>query len=87
MLRNHHDKSAYIHTLLIKLFKQFLIEDYTMLLGIDSFLYLNESTLPEYFEKNNISGDISEIYFRWQENCKYNYISEYNLFSSLALPL
>jgi len=58
-------------------------EDYTILLGVDSFLFLNNLTIQEYFVKFNITDDISQIFFKWVN--LYNKTSklEYNLLKNI----
>jgi hypothetical protein len=85
-----------IHSFLLKKTKDFLIhnalidyiypvvtEDYTILLGVDSFLYLNNLSIRDYFKVNGITDNICQIFFRWKclENVIYS--SKYNLFNCI----
>jgi len=75
-------KSGIVHYALQKLYND-VEEDYTILLGVDSFLFLNNLTIQEYFVKFNITDDISQIFFKWVN--LYNKTSklEYNLLKDI----
>jgi len=76
-------KSDFIHTILQKVYKLYIQEDYTILLGIDSFLFLNNLTIQEYFVKYNIPDDVCQIMFKWVQ--LYNHVnkSRYNLLENI----
>ena len=74
-------KDYLIHASLIDFIYPLVTEDYTILLGVDSFLYLNNLSIRDYFKVNGITENICQIFFRWRclENTIYS--STYNLFS------
>jgi hypothetical protein len=75
-------KSEVVHYALQKLYKD-VEEDYTILLGIDSFLFLNNLTIQEYFVKFNITDDISQIFFKWVNLYNKTLKLEYNLLKNI----
>ena len=79
-------KSHYIHTCLQHIYRNMMNEDYTILLGVDSFLFLDNLTIQEYFIKYNITDDISQIFFRWISIINTSN-PKYNLFENIDLNL
>ena len=75
-------KSSYIHKALQNMYS-IITEDYTILLGVDSFLFLDNMTIQQFFNKYEITDDISQIMFKWiiAKNIKYK--SEYNLLHNI----
>ena len=76
-------KSGFIQNILQRIYKLHIQEDYTILLGIDSFLFLNNLTIQEYFLKFNIPDDVCEIIFKWVNLYNNVYKSTYNLFENI----
>jgi hypothetical protein len=63
---------------------KYVIEDYTILLGVDSFLYLDNLTIIKFFDKYNIiKHDISQIMFKWIVLVNFDYKSNYNLLKDI----
>ena len=86
LLENCTHKSAYVHKILQKIYRIKMVEDYTILLGIDSFLFLNNLTIQSFFEKYKIGEDISQIFFKWINIFNHTYNSEYNLLDNINSP-
>jgi hypothetical protein len=83
LLRYNH-KAVFIHEALQVLYKKYVTEDYCLLAGVDSFLYMDGKTIQEYFFQNNIGADVAMIFFHWY-TCVNNKIveSEYNLLNTI----
>jgi len=82
ILFNANHKSKLVHTALQYIFSK-INEDYVITLGADSFLYLNELTIQDFLFKNNISSDITQIFFNWINIFNKNFDNEYNLLNEL----
>lgn len=76
-------KSIVVHKPLIEKIYPLVSEEYIILLGLDSFLYLENMKLLEYFQKYNIKDDVAQICFRWSCLYNYSYKSEYNILNSV----
>lgn len=77
-------KPNLIHTCLQHLYIQKLQEDYCILLGVDSFLYLNGQTIQEYMKENKINDDVALVFFQW---CCFSsnqqYVYPYNILNTI----
>jgi len=78
-----HHKSALVHRTIIDDVYPLVSEDYVILLGIDSFVHLENMKLLEYFENKNISDDTALICFMWTCVHNYSYKSDYNILKSI----
>jgi len=76
-------KSALVHRTIIDKVYPLVSEEYVILLGIDSFLYLENMKLLEYFKNKNISDDTALICFMWTCVHNYSYKSDYNILKSI----
>jgi hypothetical protein len=77
-------KPNLIHTCLQRLYIQKLEEDYCILLGVDSFLYLNGQSIQEFMIAKKIEDDIALIFFQWccfSSNQQYDY--PYNILNTI----
>ena len=80
-----HHKSGIVHKIIQNFYPE-VVEQYTMLLGVDSFLFLNNLTIQEFFTTNNIQDDVCQVFFKWiniSNNSSYKYnllenVNEYN---------
>jgi hypothetical protein len=78
-------KSGIVHKI-IQNFYPDVSEQYTILLGVDSFLFLNNLTIQEFFTTHNIEDSVCQVFFKWisiSNNSVYKYnlmenINEYN---------
>jgi hypothetical protein len=76
-------KCILVHTAIQNMYK-YVIEDYTMLLGVDSFLYLNNLNIVDFFKKYNIYNyNVSQILFKWVVLFNFDYKSNYNLLNNI----
>jgi hypothetical protein len=76
-------KSTLVHVAIQKMY-EYVIEDYTILLGVDSFLYLDNLTIIEFFDKYDIiKHDVSQIMFKWTCLMNLDYKSNYNLLKNI----
>lgn len=82
-LENMWHKMELVHRVIINNIYPMVTEDYVMLLGCDSFLFLDNLTVKEYFIKNNITDDIAQIFFRWKDVRNFSFTSNYNLFENM----
>lgn len=81
---NHQgDHTHYIHSLLQYIYQNEIFEDYTILLGCDSFLFLNNLTIQEYLITKNITDDISLIFFKWLVVYNNKYKPTYNIIENI----
>jgi hypothetical protein len=91
-LQHFKHKSGLIHEALQIIFTRLVKEDYVMLAGIDSLLYLNEKTIQQYFQEKRIDDSFGLVFFHWIicVNTKYtdtnynlvNYINTENSYKS-----
>lgn len=73
----------YIHSVLQYIYQTEVFEDYTILLGGDSFLFLNNLTIQEYLIKKNITDDISLIFFKWLVIYNKKYKPTHNIIENI----
>lgn len=79
----NHEKTHIVHRALQNVYK-YVIEDYTILLGVDSFLYLDNLTIKEFCDKYNlIKLDVSQIMFKWIVLVNFDYKSNYSLLKDI----
>lgn len=79
-LKAYEHKSGLIHEALQVVYRTRVKEDYCMLVGIDSLLYLNERTIQQYFIEKNIGDNIGLVFFHWFVAMNSKLIeSQYNL--------
>lgn len=76
-------KANILHETLMDNIYPLVNEDYVILLGIDSFLYLNNLKIDEYLKKHNISDDVAEIFFKWRVILNLEFKPKYNLLETL----
>ena len=80
-------KSGLVHEALQVIFTKFVKEDYVMLAGIDSLLYLNEKTVQQYFAEKRIDDSFGLIFFHWFTCVNFKYIdTNYNLVNYINSP-
>lgn len=78
-----HHKSGIVHMAIQKLYPK-VEEDYTILLGVDSFLYLDNLKILDFINKYKIfEKNIALIMFKWINLSNVEYISNYNLLKNI----
>lgn len=80
ILENHPHKASLVHAALQEIFLRYVTEDYCMLVGVDSLLYLNGLTVQSFFEQKGITDDVGMIFFHWYHCINNKTVeSNYNL--------
>jgi hypothetical protein len=80
MLLSCNHKSDFIHKSIQNVFQLFVVEDYCLLAGVDSFLHLQGLTVQNFFAQNKIEQDVGMIFFPWFSCVNNKTIEqEYNL--------
>lgn len=64
-LSNNNHKSGLVHDAIARVYMHHTTEDYCLVVGVDSFLYLNGRTIQQLFVERNITEDVGMVFFPW----------------------